>query len=217
MPIKVLIADDHPVVRDGLRFSIERSKADIQVVAEAANGTEVLEKANTVSVDVYILDITMPEMNGIETARELLRRKSAAKVIMLSFLSSRTMVEQALAVGARGYLTKETATRNVVEAVREVYAGRSFLSPDIANLVVDGYAGRMSRKPRAARGAILTAQERKVLQLIAEGLSTKEVAAKLKRSTNTIHTHRNKLMAKLGLHKSSDLVRYAIREGIAKA
>lgn len=216
MPINVLIADDHPVVRDGLRFSIERSGKDIRVVTEASNGEEVLKLIGTTPVDVFILDITMPELNGIEAAREILRRKPGARVIMLSFHSSRALVEQALETGACGYLTKETATRNVVEAIKKVHAGKSFLSPDIEHLVVEGYAGR-SGKQRVKPGSVLTAAERRVLQLIAEGLSNKEIAAKLGRSINTIHAHRNKIMLTLGIHKGPDLVRYAIREGIAKA
>ncbi len=216
MSIRVLIADDHPVVRDGLRFSIERGDSGIEVVAEAASGLEVLKQAEGSPVDVYILDITMPELNGIETARELVRRQASAKIIMLSFHNSRAMVEQALASGARGYLTKETATRNVVEAVCQVAAGRGFLSPDVAHLILDDDAGRARRDRTSLGGAPLTAQERKILQLIAEGLSTREIAVKLDRSENTIHAHRNRLMAKLGLRKSADLVRYAVREGIAK-
>lgn len=216
MSIRLLIADDHPVVRDGLRFSIERGSSGIEVVAEAANGMEVLRQAQKSPADVYILDITMPELNGIETARELLRVQPSARIIILSFHNSRAMVEQALAAGARGYLTKETATRNVVEAVCQVSAGHSFLSPDVAHLVVQDFVGRDQRARASGRGAPLTAQEKKVVQLIAEGLSTKEIAAKLDRSENTIHAHRNRLMAKLGLRKGTDLVRYAIREGIAK-
>jgi two-component system, NarL family, response regulator NreC len=216
MSIRVLIADDHPVVRDGLRFSIERSNSGIEVVAEAANGMDVLRQAEHSPADVYILDITMPELNGIETARELIRRQPSTKVIILSFHSSRAMVEQALAAGARGYLTKETATRNVAEAVLQVHAGHRFLSSDVAPLIVEDYVGHDNWDHAAGRGNLLTAQEKRVLQLIAEGLSTRQIAAKLDRSANTIHAHRNHLMAKLGLRKGADLVRYAIREGIAK-
>jgi DNA-binding NarL/FixJ family response regulator len=126
------------------------------------------------------------------------------------------MVEQSLAAGARGYLTKETATRNIVEAVCQVCAGQSFLSPDVAHLIAEEDAGRIHRGAAAGRGALLSPREKCVLQLIAEGLSTREIALKLNRSENTIHAHRNRLMAKLGLRKSADLVRYAVREGIAK-
>jgi DNA-binding NarL/FixJ family response regulator len=216
MSIRVLIADDHPVVVDGLRFSIERSDSGIEIVAEASNGLEVLKHAENSPADVYILDITMPELNGIETARELVRRHPSAKVIILSFHNSRAMVERALEAGARGYLTKETATKNIVEAIYQVRAGHSFLSPDVAHLVVEDYVGRDHRDRATRQGTPLTAQERRVLQLIAEGLTTKEIASKLKRSENTIHTHRNHLMTKLGVRKGTDLVRYAIREGIVK-
>lgn len=216
MTIRVLIADDHPVVRDGLRFSLERGDRNIEVVAEAANGMEVLKFAEDSSAHVFILDITMPELNGIETARELVRRRPDSGIIILSFHSSRAMVEQALAAGARGYLTKETATRNVVEAVCQVCAGHSFLSPDVAHLVVEEDALLAHRVAAVGRGALLSPREKCVLQLIAEGLSTREIALKLNRSENTIHAHRNRLMAKLGLRKTADLVRYAVREGIAK-
>jgi DNA-binding NarL/FixJ family response regulator len=216
MSARVFIADDHPVVRDGLRLTMERSGKDIMVVGEAADGMEVLKTARTRRADVFILDITMPKLNGIETTRELLKQNPAAKVIILSLHSTKAMVEEALAAGARGYLTKEMATRNVVEAVTEVHAGRYYLCPMVAHFVVE--AGFIARKGSRQRGAIrvgLTGQERKVLQLIAEGHSNKEIAALLDLSPNTIHAHRNSVMAKLNLHKLADLVHYAIKTGIA--
>jgi two-component system, NarL family, response regulator NreC len=217
MPIRVVIADDHPVVRDGLRMTIERSKEDITVVGEAADGMEVLKLAGTRPVDVYILDVTMPLMNGLETARELRKRAPASRVIMLSLHDSRAMVEEALDAGSRGYLTKETATRNVVDAICEVNAGRFYLSPSIAHFIVEkGLKAKKHARKRGAAPAALTGQERRVLQLIAEGHSNKEIAAMLDLSTNTIHAHRNNIMAKLDIHKQTDLVRYAIKAGIAK-
>jgi DNA-binding NarL/FixJ family response regulator len=216
-PIRVIIADDHPVVRDGLRLTIERSGQDMLVVGEASDGTEVLKAARTTRADVFILDITMPNLNGIETARELLKRNPAAKVIMLSLHSTKAMVEEALAAGARGYLTKEMATRTVVEAVTEVHAGRCYLCPMVAHFVVEaGFIGRKHPRQRGAFRVGLTGQERKVLQLIAEGHSNKEIGALLDLSANTIHAHRNSVMAKLNHHKQADLVRYAIKAGIAK-
>ena len=217
MSIRVVIADDHPVVRDGLRLTIERSGEDIVVVGEASDGMEVLNMAATSRADVFILDITMPNMNGIETARELLKRFPAAKVIILSLHDTKAMVEEALAAGARGYLTKEMATRTVVEAVTEVHAGRYYLCPQIAHFVVEaGLMGNRGSRKRGAAPVALTGQERKVLQLIAEGRSNKEVAARLHVSVNTIHAHRNSMMAKLNIHKQADLVHYAIKAGIAK-
>jgi len=189
----------------------------IVVVGEASDGMEVLKMAATSRADVIILDITMPNMNGIETARELLKRSPAAKVIMLSLHDTKAMVEEALAAGARGYLTKETATRTVVEAVIEVHAGRRYLCPRIAHFVVEaGPMGKRGSRQRGAATAELTGQERNVLQLIAEGHTNKKIAARLDVSVNTIHAHRNSVMAKLNIHKQADLVRYAIKAGIAK-
>lgn len=218
MNIRVIIADDHPVVRDGLRLKIERSKKDITIVGEAADGMEVLQLASTNPADVFILDITMPRLSGIETARELLKKFPSAKIIILSLHDTKAMVDEALKAGVRGYLTKELATRNVVDAILETYAGRFYLAPTIAHFVIE--AGLENNiKVSRGRGNVplsLTGQERKVLQLIAEGHSNKEIAAMLKLSDNTIHAHRNSTMAKLNIHKQADLVRYAIKAGIAK-
>ena len=215
--IRVVIADDHPVVRDGLRLTIERSGKPIVVVGEAADGMEVLKAVRTRPADIFILDITMPNLNGIETTRELLKRTPAARVIILSLHSTKAMVEEALAAGARGYLTKEMVTRTVVEAVTEVYAGRYYLCPMVAHFVVEaGFIGIRRSRQRSGAPMGLTGQERKVLQLIAEGHSNKEIAALLDLAVNTIHAHRNSVMAKLNLHKQADLVHYAIKAGIAK-
>jgi DNA-binding NarL/FixJ family response regulator len=216
MTIHVLIADDHPLVRDGLRFSIERSGKDVEVVGEASDGVEALERAKTCGADVFILDVTMPRLNGLDAARELLRSRPGARIIILSFHDTRAFVEEAMEAGARGYLTKEAASLNVVEAVCEVHAGRFYLSPDVAHFVVEK-ALQGTGKTRAARGAAaLTTQERRVVQLIAEGRTTKEIASDLGRSANTVQAHRKNLMAKLNIHKETDLVRFALKEGIAK-
>ena len=216
MSIRVVIADDHPVVRDGLRLAIDRSGKDIVVGGEASDGMEVLKLARTKPADVFILDIIMPNMNGIETTRELLKRSPAAKVIILSLHDTKAMVEEALAVGARGYLTKEMATRTVVDAVTEVHAGRYYLCPRVAHFVVEaGLKAKKGSRKRGAAPVALTGQERKVLQLIAEGHSNKEIAAMLNLSINTIHAHRNSVMDKLNIHKQAGLVRYAIKAGIA--
>ena len=217
MSIRVVIADDHPVVRDGLRLAIERSGKNIVIVGEASDGMEALEIAKTKPSDVFILDITMPKLNGIETTRELLRRFPGAKIIMLSLHDVRAMVEEAMAIGVRGYLVKETATRNLVDAVTEVHAGGYYLSPTIAHYLVETcQMGENGLRKHVGAPFDLTGQERKVLQLIAEGSSTKEIAAVLGLSFNTVHTHRNHAMAKLGLHKQADLIHYAIKAGIAK-
>lgn len=217
MKIRVILADDHPVVREGLRMTLEGSGRNIAVVGEASDGFEVLTLAKAEPADVFILDITMPKMNGLEAARELRRAFPSAGVIMLSLHDSKTFVEEALAIGVRGYLTKETATRHVVDAVTEVHAGRHYLCPAIAHFVVEASrSGRETSKLRGAAPLALTGQERKVLQLIAEGHSNKDAAALLGLSANTIHVHRNSIMAKLGIHKQADLIRYAIKAGLAK-
>jgi DNA-binding NarL/FixJ family response regulator len=205
------------VVREGLRLMIERSGRNIVIVGEASDGMEVLEMARTKPTDVFILDITMPRMNGIETARELVRKFPRAKIIMLSLHDTKAMVEAALAAGAHGFLTKETATQNMIQAVSEVHAGRFYICPCIAHYVVEAsLMGRKKLGAREAAPAALTAQERKVLQLIAEGQSNKEMAGLLRLAVNTVHVHRNRIMAKLNLHKQADLIRYAIKAGIAK-
>lgn len=216
MSIRVIIGDDHPVVRDGLRLMIENGAEDIVVVGEAADGLEVLEMARANTADVFILDVTMPNLNGVDTARELLKRFPSAKIIMLSLHDTKAMVGEALEAGASGYLTKEMATAVVVDAVREVHAGRRFLCPSVAHfgrnsMPVAGASRRKGAAPRA-----LTAQERRVLQLIAEGRSTREIAGTLDVSPNTVHAHRNHVMAKLNIHKQAALVRYAIKAGLAK-
>jgi DNA-binding NarL/FixJ family response regulator len=213
--ISVLIADDHPLVRDGLRFSIERSGANIKIMAEASDGLEALQIAKRNSVDVFILDITMPRLNGLDVTRELIRRHSEAKIIILSLHNSRAFVDEAMKAGARGYLTKETASRNVVEAISEVHVGNYYLSPEISVYMVDKALG-YTKNNRAALKDVLTGQERKVLQLIAEGRTSKEIASELGLQANTIHAHRKNLMAKLRIHKETELVRFALREGIAK-
>ena len=226
MKIRVVIADDHPLVLDGLRMAIARSGKDIVIDAEAADGKEVLQLARTNPADVFILDIMMPGLNGIETTRELLKMLPDAKVIVLSLHDTKLMVEAALEAGARGYLTKEMASRTVAEAVTEVHAGRYYLCPQAARWVVEAHlTGAKRTRPRgggaagaagAAVAAALTGQETQTLQLIAEGRSNKEIASVMGLSINTVHSHRNSVMAKLNIHRQADLVRYAIKAGITK-
>jgi two-component system NarL family response regulator len=212
MSIRVIIADDHPLVREGLRRTIERSGADIVVVAEAADGTEALKAARTWRVDVFILDITMPRLNGFAAAQGLMLKDPSAKVIMLSLHDTKVVVEEALASGARGFLTKDSATKDVVAAITEVHEGRTYFSAAIA-----GFARKAPPAgERRSGAAALTRQEQRVLQLIGEGNTNKGIARLLNVSTNTIHSHRNSVMAKLNIHKHADLVRYAIKAGLAK-
>jgi DNA-binding NarL/FixJ family response regulator len=160
----------------------------------------------------------MPRLSGIETARELLKNLPSAKIMLLSLHDTKAMVEEALNAGVRGYLTKELASRNIVDAVLSIHAGRYYLCPSIAHFVIQSGLEKKVDMPgeRAKTQSPLTGQERKVLQLIAEGHSNKEIAALLNLSANTVHAHRNSTMAKLNIHKQADLVRYAIKAGIAK-
>lgn len=215
MTIHVVIADDHPIVRDGLRLTIERNAPDFHIAGEAANGREVLKLAQRHAVDVFVLDITMPGLNGIETARRLRRKDRDCKIILLSLHSTRAFVKEALACGARGYIVKESATHDIIQGVREVHRGKFFLSPSISSYLVEGFVLGTDMKKKSPL-AQLTSREREVLQLVAEGLSSKEIAEKLGIALNTVHVHRNNVMHKLKIHKETDLVRYAIREGVAK-
>ncbi len=217
MAIRVLIADDHPVVRTGLRFVIERTaNEDIEIVAEAGDGLEAVALAEQYVPDLVVMDITMPGMNGIEAIRRLKSTLSETRAIVLSLHDRSVFVKEALAAGARGYLVKETAMQDIVTAIREVYAGKSYLSPSISRLVVDDYVNGGSADDLDGSASCLTSREREIIQLIAEGLTSKEIAARLHVSTNTVRAHRSNLMTKLEIHKETDLVRYALKEGIAK-
>jgi len=219
MRIRVFLADDHPVVREGLHFAIEAKSNDIQVVGEASDGLTALETAGNHSVDVYVLDISMPVLNGIETTQRLIKKNPQSKVIILSVHDSRSIVEKAFLSGVHGYLLKESATTEVIEAIREVSKGRYFVSPAISGFLVHGFLGRQSNKQSLDAFRIpagLTPREREILELIAEGLTVKEIASKLNLCLNTTLVHRKNIMRKLDIHKQTDLVRYAIKEGIAK-
>ena len=215
MSIKVILADDHAVVRDGIRAILERRDKDIRIIGEAANGTEVLKLAKATPADVYVLDISMPLLNGVETTDRLLQMNPRSKVIILSMHDDRAFVERALACGAKGYVTKESAAEELIHAIREVHRDRFFLSPPISRFVVQGFLRRRQAPASQPPEGELTRREREVLQLIAEGFSNKEIARQLSLSLNTVHVHRNNLMRKLDLHKQADLIRYAVNAGLS--
>ena len=216
MSIRVVLADDHPVVRAGLRAVIEKSKEDIAIVDEAVNGIEVLDIAEKNAVDVYLLDVEMPHLNGIETAERLLKKDPKAKIIILSIHDSRIFVHRALRCGVKGYILKESAIEEVTKAIQEVFKGRFFLSPGISNYIVDGFLGKIGAGKDKSAGDGLTKREREVLQLIGEGCTNKEIAQKLNLYLNTVQVHRRNLMHKLNIHKQADLICYTIKEGISK-
>jgi len=216
MSIRIVLADDHPVVRAGLRAVIEKSKEDIAIVDEAVNGIEVLDIAEKTPVDVYLLDVEMPHLNGIETAERLLKKDPKAKIIILSIHDSRIFVNRALRCGVKGYILKESAIEEVTKAIQEVFKGRFFLSPGISSYIVDGFLAKIGAGKDKSAGDGLTKREREVLQLIGEGSTNKEIAQKLNLYLNTVQVHRRNLMHKLNIHKQADLIRYTIKEGISK-
>ncbi|MFA5161987.1 MAG: response regulator transcription factor [Elusimicrobiales bacterium] len=215
MTIKLAIADDHSVVRDGIRAALERKAPDITITGEASNGKELLDmvQANPDLADVFLIDISMPLLNGVETTRRLLRTRSKSKVVMLSMHDDSPSVEKALKAGARGFIVKLSNSDEIIQAVREVNAGRFYLCPKVSKYVVQGFLGQ-GPMPAPSSLPTLTPKEREVLQLIAEGYSSKEIAAEFGLSLNTVHVHRNNIMRKLDIHKQAELIRYALKEGI---
>ncbi len=211
MTIRVMLADDHTVFRDGLRHLIEKEAA-MEVVGEAENGRKAVRLAEELSPDIIIMDITMPDLNGIEAARQLLSLKPDVKVIALSMHSDRRFVLGMLEAGAVGYLLKDCAFGELAAAIRQVATGHTYLSPKIADVVVKGYLDNKPASPSAAD--LLTPREREILQLLAEGLSVKEIAAHVFLSIKTVETHRTKIMQKLKMRSIAELTKYAIREGL---
>jgi two-component system response regulator NreC len=217
MSIRIILADDHPLIREGLRYAIEKvGGKEVEIVGEASNGREVLEISQKSPADIYILDVSMPELNGIDTAERLMEANPACNVIILGINDSRRFVEKAFRCGVKGYILKESATDEVIQAIREVCKGRFFISPAITKYIVDGFISQMQKLDRTSRGARVTKREKEILQLIAEGHTSKEIATKLNLNLNTVHVHRRKIMRKLDIHKQADLVRYAIKEGIVQ-
>lgn len=215
MPIKVMIADDHALVMQGLKLLLEKNSRNIVITGEAADGKKLLELARKKPADVYLLDIAMPGLNGIDTAARLLRADKTAGVIFLSMYDDRPTVEKAMKTGARGYILKESAADELIKAVHEVYRGGYYLSPALHGFMAGGLQSRPGAGDKPANAGQLTSKEREIVQLIAEGLANKQIAADLKISANTVHAHRNNIARKLNIHKQTDLVRYALKEKIA--
>jgi DNA-binding NarL/FixJ family response regulator len=210
-PIRLLLAEDHALVRAGIR-SLLASVPDIEVVGEAGDGREALAILERTPADVAILDITMPGMNGLEAASRIAERWPATRVIILSMHSNEEYVARALRAGAAGYLLKDAGTSELEAAIRAVVLGQTFLSPAVSKRAVGGGEGGRAERPTAFEA--LTPRQREVLQLIAEGHSTKGVAAVLGLSVKTVETHRTQLMQRLGIHDVAGLVRYAMRVGL---
>lgn len=207
----IVIADDHAIVREGLRRLIE-SEPDLSVVGEAADGREVLEHVANDRPDVVVLDIGMPRLGGLETLERLRAAHPKLKVILLSVHADSTFIQSAIALGADGYVLKNGRVAEIVTAIRETMAGGSYFSPAVAREIVERLRspGGEAEDPFT----LLSPREREILQLIADGLSAKEVASRLDIGTKTVEAHRTSLMRKLGVRKATELVRYALRHGL---
>ena len=213
MPIRILVADDHAVVRDGLRALLER-QGDMAVVAEAADGRECVWLAGEHSPDVVIMDIAMPNMNGMEATRRILAANPRTAVVILSMHQDESYVLGSLKAGARGYLLKDSLRADIVEAIRAVCQGRSYLTRKISRMLREDYVRELDSRGLEDRFDLLTEREREILQLVAEGRTNKEVAAMLNISLTTVETHRTHILQKLGLHTVPELILYAVRKGI---
>ncbi|MCX5834889.1 MAG: response regulator transcription factor [Deltaproteobacteria bacterium] len=212
MSIRILLADDHKIVRDGLRTLIGK-EAGMEVIGEAENGRKALKMAEKIRPNVVIIDVTMPDMNGIEATRKMVTEVPGVKVIALSMHSDRRFVLGMLEAGASGYLMKDCAFDELAKAVRSVATGQTYLSPGIADVLVKGYLDKVNEKISVGRSP-LTQREREILQLLAEGQSSKEIAANLGVSVKTVETHRRNMMQKLNMRSVAELTKYAIREGL---
>jgi DNA-binding NarL/FixJ family response regulator len=213
MSIRILLADDHTIVRDGLRALLER-QADMSVVAEAADGRECVQLAEQHSPDVVIMDVAMPEMNGIEAARRILSANPKTSVLILSMHRDESYVLRALRAGARGYLLKDSPRDDVLSAIRTVAAGRSYLSRQVSQILQEDYVRQLESRGLEDSYDLLTDREREILQLLAEGKANKEVANLLNISPTTVETHRAHILQKLSLHSTADLILYAVRKRI---
>lgn len=212
MRTRVIIADDHRMMRDGLKAQLELS-GEWDVIAEAADGLEAVRMCMEHHPDIVVMDLGMPQLNGIEATRRVVELCTGTRVLALSMHSEQTYVTEALKAGVSGYVLKDEAFGELEQAIHSVLAGRVYLSPGIQSVVVDQAVGRMTRPVGAAQGE-LSPREREVLQMVAEGLTAKEIAAKLHLSVKTVETHRRQVMEKTGSNSVADLVRFAIREGI---
>ncbi len=215
MSITVFLADDHAVVRDGLRMLLE-AQPDLEVIGTAADGRDAVRQVTQLGPDVAILDIAMPELNGLEAARQILETCPATRVIMLSMHGASEHVFDALHMGARGYLLKASAGADVADAVRAVHAGQRYLSQEVMEQVIERSIERHPRQADGASGLLarLTGREREVLQLVVEGKSSAEIAGILSLSPKTVETYRSTLMKKLEIKDLPSLVKFAIKHGL---
>jgi RNA polymerase sigma factor (sigma-70 family) len=211
--IRILIADDHGIVRKGLRLQLEQHN-DFEVVGEATEGREAVRMADELAPDVVIMDIAMPNLNGIQATTQVVKKNPQIAVIILSMYSDETYLMRTLAAGAKGYLLKDSADVDLHRAVEVVAQGKPFFSPAIADTLLEDYMRQLQQRGLQDSYDLLTEREKEILQLVAEGRSNKDVASILNLSTNTVETHRTRIMQKLDLHSTAEIVLYAVRKGI---
>lgn len=212
MSIRVVLADDHRIIREGIRNLLDREK-DIDVIGEASDGHEVIQKNRELEPDVLVMDITMPNLNGIDATRKIIKQNPETRIIALSMHSDHHFVAEMLQAGATAYLLKDCVYDELVQAIQLVHQGKTYLSPEVASLLVKDYRSQV-QQTTTPKGDTLSPREREVLQLMAEGNSTKEIAEKLFLSVKTIEAHRSQIMRKLDIHNIAELTKYAIREGL---
>ena len=213
--LRLLLADDHTMVRQGLRKVLEGHR-EWDVIAEASDGREAVRLAEEHKPDVAVLDVAMPLLNGIEATRQIVKRSPNTRVLVLSMYSDEAYVTQVLEAGAIGYLLKDSADVDLIEAVRVVSQGRSFFSPAVARLMLDDYRRQLAEKGIVDRLYSLSTREREIFQLVAEGKTNKQIAALLSVSPSTVETHRGHVMEKLNLHSTAEIVLCAVRRGIIR-
>lgn len=213
MKTTVFLADDHTILRDGMR-SLLAGEPDIDVVGEAADGRDAVRQAEHLQPDVVVMDIAMPEMNGVEATHQIRQACPTTQVIILSMYATSEHIFRALEAGARGYLLKESAGTEVVNAVREVAAGHRYLSQKISEKVIEGFVHQYEKAETKSPLALLSPREREVLQLVVEGRSSAEIAEILYLSPKTVETYRSRLMQKLDIHDLPSLVKFAIQHGL---
>jgi two-component system response regulator NreC len=212
-PVRIVLADDHTVMRNGLRLLLER-QPHLQVVGEAADGRQAVALSESANPDVVIMDIGMPNLNGIEAARQIVNRSPRTAIAILSMHSDESYVIRALKAGARAYLLKDSAEADLLAAVRALTEGKSFFSPAISKILVEDYMRQLENRGAEDTYELLTNREREILQLLAEGRTNKEVANMLNLSLYTVETHRTHILQKLNLHSVPELILYAVRKGI---
>jgi len=211
--IRVLVVDDHTLVRQGLRCILE-SDPDIEIIGEAPDGRAAVDVVDRLHPDVVVMDLTLPELNGIEATRRIVRRHKDTKVLILTMHRDEVFVRQSLRAGARGYLVKDAEDIDLLKAVKVIGRGGSFFNADVSRMLLRDYLGEDGNKDFDDDLSRLTDREREILQLIAEGKTNGEIATVLTLSPNTVETHRKQIMKKLDLHKTADLVRFAIRKQV---